>query len=388
MQILIIKDQNTDCQALVESLEQEGITAYPSSCSDDMSNLINRFKLDVALAIDPPASEAMQQLYLQVRRIEDERYVYLMVCFSEETGEEGIQGLAPDADEYIKSPLDLGEMRHRVAIGSRVAQLESERRHNTQALQRNLYQTVRTLAHLIEVYDEDLGGHSRRVSRLAVKLARRHPRIAESNLGVIETAGLLHDIGMVGMPKAVFSKKRTEMNSEERKLFLSHPIRGELILQDIESLSSIAKLVRMHHEQVNGLGFPDGVRSRRIPLIAKIISGASIYDNLIHRGRVPLEDVPMALARFRDYQLDAQVVDMLLEYNLEAIQDEEKKDSIEILLDDLQAGMQLANHVRMKSGAIVMPASTLLDLSGINKLKKYYQLECISNRVFIEKNIN
>lgn len=70
----------------------------------------------------------------------------------------------------------------------------------------------------------------------------------------METAGLVNDIGMVGLPKEIFTKKRTEMNSEEKEFYLTHPVQGEVVLKEISSLRPAARLVRTHHEQVNGRG--------------------------------------------------------------------------------------------------------------------------------------
>ena len=153
-------------------------------------------------------------------------------------------------------------------------------------IKRNSYQTIRMFTSLIEVFDEDLGGHCRRTGTLCLDIAKRHPDVSEHEYEEIESAGLLHDIGMIGLPNEILSKKRTERNDDERKHYLSHPERGQIILDEIEFLRPIAKLVRSHHEQFNGRGFPDGLIGDEISVLAMVLSAASIYDNLVYRGNV------------------------------------------------------------------------------------------------------
>ena len=196
---------------------------------------------------------------------------------------------------------------------------------------------------------------------------------------------MLHDIGMIGLPGGILSKKRTERNDDERQHYLTHSARGEIILNEIEFLNPIAKLVRAHHEQFNGRGFPDGLAGKEIPVLAMIVSAASIYDNFVHRGNLPLEDMPANLQRMRGYQLEPFILDLLLEINLENIQEEAEKDFFGISLSDLKEGMVLAREIRMKTGALAMPSGTELTTYGIEKLNRYRNLESITDKVYVIK---
>jgi putative two-component system response regulator len=141
---------------------------------------------------------------------------------------------------------------------------------------------------MMEVIDDELGGHCRRTAELAVLLAGRHPDVGDAEIPIIETAALLHDIGMVGIPKSILNKRRTEMVDNERQLYQSHAAMGARIIGEIEIMKPAALLVRMHHEQYNGKGFPDGLAGDDIPLGAQLISAASIYDNMIHKGNIAI----------------------------------------------------------------------------------------------------
>jgi HD-GYP domain-containing protein (c-di-GMP phosphodiesterase class II) len=190
---------------------------------------------------------------------------------------------------------------------------------------------------------------------------------------------------MVGIPASIQNKRRTEMVNDERQLYQSHAAMGARIIAEIEIMKPAALLVRMHHEQYNGRGFPDNVAGDDIPIGAQLISAASIYDNLIHKGRVPLDRIAEHLQRIRGYQLSPQMVALLLEINVVQQHDLARQTDQELTLDDLKAGMVLAANVRMKSGAFVMAADTALDDYTIDKLNHYHTIGAITNKVLIRK---
>jgi response regulator RpfG family c-di-GMP phosphodiesterase len=325
------------------------------------------------------------ELCRKIRETEHKRYVYFILISGNDSKDDVIRGLESGVDDYITKPVDYRELRARLGIGERIVNLEKELKHRLEVTNNNYYQTIRMFINLIEVFDEKLGGHSRRVAEYSLRLAKRFPEIEPEQYSVIETGGLLHDIGMITLPCGVFARRKTELTGEEREMYRSHPIQGEIILKEIDFLRPAAELVRWHHEQYNGRGFPDGLRDKQIPRAAMIISAASIYDNLLCRGKFSLEDVPERLQRLRGYQLEPTVLDALLELNLEEIQKEASRKFQEVEIDELRAGMVLARNVRMKSGALAMPIHTRIDLGGIEKLKSFHALNCISDKFFVFK---
>ena len=324
-------------------------------------------------------------LCAQIRNYNFKRYIYIILISAQNTQDGIIRGLKTGADDYITKPVNLEQLHARVEIGKRIIQLEKELFKKNNDIKKNYIQTIRTFTNLLEIFNEDLGEHCRRVGKLALKLAKHHPDISEEDFSFVESAGLLHDIGMVGLPNKIISKKRTQLNGDEKQLYLSHPARGEIILKEIEFLQPVAKLVRSHHEQFNGRGFPDGLKGDKIPLLAKIVSAASIYDNLVHRGKIHLEDIPGKLQQLKGYQLDPAITDFLLEINLENIQAEKGKNYLAIPLNELKDKMMLAKNIRMKSGAIVLPVHTDLSSYEIEKLNKYYEMGFISHNVHVFK---
>lgn len=381
MHILIAEDNEVTLRLLEEKL---GEWNYTLDLAKNGVEVWERLKsVPVDMVITDWIMPGMNGLELceRIRKTDFKHYIYVIIITRAQT----LQGLKAGADDFIIKPINLHELQARIEIGARIIRLEKELKRRLDTMKENYLQTIRMFTNLIEVVNKDLGGHCRRVGKLSLKLAKRHPEVSEEDYLMIEAAGLLHDIGMVGGPDEIFSKKKTEMTGDEIRQYRSHPVSGELILKEIEFLRPIATLVRAHHEQFNGHGFPDGLEGHEIPLLARILSAASVYDNIIYRGKTALEDIPEKLYSMQGYQLEPAIVDDLLKINLEHIQENREKDSFLASLDELQEGMMLAEDVHMNTGALVMPSKTELTGKGIEKLKNYYKLACIVDKVSILK---
>jgi HD-GYP domain-containing protein (c-di-GMP phosphodiesterase class II) len=279
------------------------------------------------------------------------------------------------------------ELRARLEIGCRIINLERELDQKFLAIKRNYYQTVRLFIHFLETYDKQLGSHCRRVGKLSLNLARRASSISDDEHPVIEAAGFLHDIGLIGLPRSLFTKPLIELTGEEKNLYHTHPQRGEESLRQVDMLTPVARIVRMHHEQPDGFGFPDGLTGDRIPMGAQIVSAASIYDNLVYLKGISLAEIPEKLHQMRGYIIDTQLVELLLEYNIVQIEAEEKQCDRAISLNELKTGMVLSRDVVMKTGASALPAETRIDNTVVEKLKHFVDLGNITGKVFIYKQV-
>ena len=385
MHILIVEDNEATLRLLEKKLGEWNHTVELAKNGAEAWEKLISVPVDIIITdwIMPEMNGL--ELCARIRKTDFKHYIYLIIITAQDTREHTLQGLEAGADDYIIKPINLQELQARIEIGARIVRLEKELKSRLNMMKGNYLQTIHMFTNLIEVFNKELGGHCRRVGNLSLELARRHPEVSEEDYLVIEAAGLLHDIGMVGLPDEICSKKKTEMTGDEIRQYRSHPISGELILKEIEFLRPIATLVRAHHEQFNGRGFPDGLKGHEIPLLARILSAASVYDNIIHRGKIALEDIPEKLHSMQGYQLEPAMVDDLLKINLEYIQENKKKDSFVVSLDELQEGMALAKDVRMNTGALVMPSRTELTGKGIEKLKSYYKQACIVDKVSVLK---
>ncbi len=145
-------------------------------------------------------------------------------------------------------------------------------------LQRAFFQSLLGLANALEAKDPYTRGHSERVARLAEQLALRIG-CSRSEARIIAQAGLLHDLGKIGMPEAVL-RKAGPLTEEEWRLMREHPVVGAQIVAPLEFFSEGARIVRHHHERSDGSGYPAGLSGEAIPLGARIVAVADVYDAL------------------------------------------------------------------------------------------------------------
>ena len=178
---------------------------------------------------------------------------------------------------------------------------------------RNMFtQTVRALASAIDARDPSTRRHSDHVSTIAVEIGQVM-RLSEAEIEQLEWAGLLHDIGKIGIRDAVLLKP-DRLTREERILMNEHPIKGEEILKDVDQLARERPLIRHHHEWFNGSGYPDRLVGEEIPLLARVLHVADAFEAMT--ASRPYRPIPLtaaeALAELRRYagiQFDPAVVE-------------------------------------------------------------------------------
>jgi putative nucleotidyltransferase with HDIG domain len=178
---------------------------------------------------------------------------------------------------------------------------------------RNMFtQTVRALASAIDARDPSTKLHSEHVSSIAVEIGQVMG-LSESDLEQLEWAGLLHDIGKIGIRDAVLLKPE-RLTREERMLMNEHPVKGEEILKGVDRLSRERPLIRHHHEWYNGSGYPDRLVGEEIPLLARVLHVADAFEAMT--ASRPYRPIPLdsaqALAELRRYagiQFDPNVVE-------------------------------------------------------------------------------
>jgi putative two-component system response regulator len=385
MNILIVDDDAATLTLLEKSMTKWGYSIIKAENGNQAIERLNNSRIDMIVSDWLMPEMDGLELCKKIRSLDLKYYIYIILISAQDTRNDVVRGLESGVDDFMTKPLNLDELRARLEIGARIIKLERELNQKYLAIKRNYYQSIHMFTKLIENYHEALGSHSRRVGSLSLELARRHHGVLREDYPIIEAAGLLHDVGLIGLAHTLVIKSVQEMTGEEKALYHTHPERGEMILSQIDLLRPVAGIIRAHHEQANGRGFPDGISDGKIPLGAYVVSAASIYDNMVHKSRCPFDKITEKLQQLRGYQLPSEMVDLLLELNLENMVAESKRTHREMDIDDLESGMVLAADVHMKSGAFFMGADTVIDENIIEKLKRYFDLGNISSKVFINK---
>lgn len=178
----------------------------------------------------------------------------------------------------------------------------------------NVRNLIVTLANVIEAKDKYTDGHTRRVGSISRRLGERLGLI-ESNLIQLETAGLIHDIGKVGVPESILNKPG-KLTDEEFDIMKKHTLIGETICRPLNSLQKCLDPVRHHHEKLDGSGYPDGLKGEMLTLESRIIAVVDIFDALTsdrpYRDKMPMDKVKSIMYKDAgDGKLDARVVEEL-----------------------------------------------------------------------------
>lgn len=175
-------------------------------------------------------------------------------------------------------------------------------------------QTTRALVAAIDKKDHYTCGHSERVGVLARETGRELG-LPESELQVLEWAGLLHDVGKIGIPEEILTKPGA-LTDEEFEVIKQHPVMGYEILQPITSFEVVLEAVLLHHENADGSGYPRGMTREQTPLFARIIHVVDVFDALSsdrsYRPAFSVEQACGILRKEAGTKLDAEVVNAFL----------------------------------------------------------------------------
>jgi HD-GYP domain-containing protein (c-di-GMP phosphodiesterase class II) len=170
--------------------------------------------------------------------------------------------------------------------------------------------TVSALSQAIDAKDGFTRGHADRVSRIAGAIARGMG-LSETQIEQIELAGMLHDIGKIGVEDRILMKP-TRLEEDERQLMRLHPIYGASILEPSAALRPLVPLVLHHHENYDGTGYPEGLKGEDIPIGSRILIVADAYEAMtsdrIYRKAIGHERALEQLNRYKATQFDPKVV--------------------------------------------------------------------------------
>jgi putative nucleotidyltransferase with HDIG domain len=162
----------------------------------------------------------------------------------------------------------------------------------------------------LDARDRYTAGHSAAVAIYSRDIALRMG-LTEREQSLVHLCGLVHDIGKVGLPAGLLEKPGA-LTLDERRQMEEHPAIGERILSKVEDYAEIARIVRHHHERVDGLGYPDGLNDDEIPLLSRIIAVADAYDAMTsdrpYRDAMPSRVARLRLAQAVESQFDTSVV--------------------------------------------------------------------------------
>ncbi|MEW6356623.1 MAG: HD domain-containing phosphohydrolase [Planctomycetota bacterium] len=342
-EILVVDDEASVRETVSRILQSKGFETSLANGPHEALAAVQRLRPGLVLSdIKMPQMDGVE-LARQIKQSCPDTPVILMTAYA--TVDTAIQSLKLGVDDYITKPINWPQAvasihaaldRRFTTVQNRkyVAELEQqlmENRHSPDGkflgAVRDLYSaqghtremmldTVESLAMTMGAKSPLTKDHSQRVGIHAGKMAK-YLSFSEEEIRQFRMAGLLHDIGKIGLRDDLLSKSTGDMNDDELAEFREHPLISHRILQPIREFQPILGAVLHHHERFDGTGYPDRLRGEQIPVGARMVAVADTFANSdVDDGHDECIQREFAIDRLmaeRGTRLDPQMVDALIE---------------------------------------------------------------------------
>jgi putative two-component system response regulator len=269
--ILVADDNEMNRELLCDILTGEG---YRVICSEDGSqalSVINSRSIDLALLDVIMPGKTGLDLCQIIKSKPETRFTPVVLVTGLTSVEERIRGIRAGADDFLSKPVNSQELLARTRSLLRLKEYTDELE--------NAETVLFSLALSIEAKDPYTKGHCDRLSAYSEALGRRLG-LPQEECVALRRAGVVHDIGKIGVPEHVLLKQ-SDLNAEEWAVMKQHPIAGERICSPLKSFRLVLPIIRHHHEKLDGSGYPDGLKGDQIPLTARALQITDIYDALV-----------------------------------------------------------------------------------------------------------
>jgi response regulator RpfG family c-di-GMP phosphodiesterase len=249
-------------------------------------------------------------------------------------------------------------------VAERTAQLSSANAR----LGKNYLSTIKAFSNLVEMRGGAMAGHSRRVAELGRRMATVM-KLPAADIQDVFVAGLMHDIGQVGLSDALLACPVPHMTPEDKAHYLQHTTLGEQALLALDDMQRVAALVRSHHERHDGLGSPAGLRGDAIPVGARILALAEAFDDFqsghLARAELSASEAHTLIVRGRDTWFESSVVDAFIEATRAP---EAPPACVDLPIDQLKPGMALGRDLRSREGVVLLAADHVLTADLIQRI--------------------
>lgn len=316
--ILIVDDNKTNLTLAKNELSKEYQVTPVLSGFAALQFLEKRSTDLILLDINMPEMDGRETM----RRIKaNEKWSKIPIIFltADSTPETESQCLSDGADDFIAKPFVPQVMQSRVSrileLSDLRNDLEAKLVEKTKEVEMVTLNAVMAIANTIEAKDLYTSGHSNRVAKCSVEIAKRMG-MSEDDIKELNFKALLHDIGKIGVPDAILNKPMA-LADDEFAIIKKHPVIGGDILKNIAIVSNLHYGALYHHERYDGKGYPKGLMGDEIPYEARIIAIADTYDAMTsdraYRKALPRELVIAELERCKGKQFEPKITDVFIE---------------------------------------------------------------------------
>jgi putative two-component system response regulator len=284
---------------VVETADGQEALDYISGAPDEIDMLITDWSMPRLDGLE--LSQMVRNLY------SSSNYIYIILLTSHGEFSDRIRGFAQGGvDDYIVKPFEEAELLHRIKVANRIIMaerqlhlhnqdLEAVVRRQTETIRQTQEEIITRLFSALESRDQETGHHVRRIGVISAKLGG-YLGWSQDEVDAIQAAAPLHDVGKIGIQDKVLLK-RDRLTEAEWQIIRSHTLIGANILANSQNhIIRLAEMIALrHHENWDGTGYPDGLKGGEIPLVARVVSVADVYDALmadrVYRKGLPEEEV-------------------------------------------------------------------------------------------------
>src|SRR5271156_5601618 len=268
--ILIVDDEMGARAALEFLLRREGFEVRDAPDGRTAITECATFRPDlILLDIMMPGMSGFE-VCKRIKAAPETRLTPVVLITGLSATEDRIKGINAGADDFLSKPIDFNELLARTRSLIKL-------KHYTDELE-NAESVLFSLALSIEARDPYTRGHCDRLSEMSASLGERFG-IPEEDVIALRRAGIVHDVGKVAVPDSILLKPGP-LSPEEIEVMRRRPGIGDHICEPLKTFRLVLPIIRHHHERHDGSGYPDGLQGDEIPLTARILQLADVYDAL------------------------------------------------------------------------------------------------------------
>ena len=245
----------------------------------------------------------------------------------------------------------------------------SNLKQTVKTLRRNFQGIIQLLTETISLDNRFLGGHMKRTAEMT-KAFCEFLKLPKDIVYVNYYAALLHDIGLVGSNSDIIEKTIDNLSDSDRKIFREHPISGFEIINSIYSLKRTAAIIRSHHENYDGTGFPDKLAGGEIPKESRIIHIVNDYDINRFKYALPPDEACSKMSLKNGTLYDPELFNKFESF-ITHFEGNNKGSSHSIDPKSLKPGMYLNQDVILSNGLLLIPSGVILDKVMIGKIQSF-----------------
>ncbi len=259
-----------------------------------------------------------------------------------------------------------------------VAQQNARLQNMNLALEDNLVHSMELCVHTMETFYPLLGNRARRVFQLCKSMSQVL-KLNEEDARALESSALLYDIGLVGVPRQIirhWDETPDKLSEAERALIEQHPILGQELAAFSSDLETVGKIIRSHHENFDGSGYPDQLSGDNIPWLTRLLTVAVTF------ASSPLPDAA-AIETLKEGSgtiFDPEAIRVFLRAHTVAVVPRKER---HVLLNELRPGMVMAKGIHTFNGLLLVAQGQQLNATFIEKVLNHNRIQPITDALVI-----